>query len=159
MLDPARRPGKARNRAIFRAIAFVATFVVAGLDHRFAWSTVPVPVVVCGEVLVIVGLLIVFLVLEENTFTSATIEITAEQRVGSSGRYSTVRHPMYVGALIMTFGIPMALGSWWGTATVVPMALVIVRRVCDEEELVTRDLTGYREYRDQVRYRLVPFVW
>jgi len=59
----------------------------------------------------------------------------------------------------MIFGIPLALGSWWGTATVVPMTLVIVRRVRDEEELLTRDLTGNREYRDQVRYRLLPFVW
>jgi protein-S-isoprenylcysteine O-methyltransferase Ste14 len=141
------------------AIAFVATFVVPALDHRFGWSSVPAPVVISGEVLIIVGLLIVFLVFKENTFTSATIEIAAEQRVVSSGLYSTVRHPMYVGALIMIFGIPPALGSWWGTATIVPMTLVIVRRVRDEEELLTRDLTGYREYRDQVRYRLLPFVW
>lgn len=141
------------------AIAFGAAFVIPALDHRFAWSFVPAPVVISGEVLVILGLLIVFLVFRENTFTSATIEIASEQRVVSSGPYSTVRHPMYVGALIMLFGIPLALGSWWGTATIIPMTLVIVRRVCDEEELLTRDLTGYREYRDQVRYRLLPFVW
>lgn len=144
---------------LFGAIAFVATFVVPALDHRFAWSSVPAAVVISGDVFVIVGLRIVFLVFRENTFTSATIEIAAEQRVVSSGPYSTVRHPMYVGALIMMSGIPLALGSWWGTATIVPMTLVIVRRVRDEEELLTRDLTGYREYRDQVRYRLLPFVW
>ena len=103
--------------------------------------------------------LIVFLVFRENTFTSATIEIAAEQRVVSSGPYSTVRHPMYIGALIMMFGIPLALGSWWGMATIVPMTLVIVRRVRDEEELLIRDFAGYREYRDRVRFRLVPFVW
>ena len=130
---------------LFGAIAFVATFVIAALDHRFAWSSVPAPIVISGEVLVIMGLLIVFLVFRENTFTSATIEIAAEQRVLSSGPYSTVRHPMYVGALLMVLGIPLALGSWWGTATIVPMTLVIVRRVRDEEELLTRHLTGYRE--------------
>ena len=144
---------------LFGAIAFVATFVVSALDHRFAWSYVSASVVIGGDVLVILGLLIVFLVFRENTFTSATVEIAAEQHVVSSGPYSTVRHPMYVGALIMSFGIPLALGSWWGTATIVPMMLVIVRRVRDEEELLIRDLTGYREYRDQVRYRLLPFVW
>ncbi len=141
------------------AIAFVATFVVPALDHRFAWSSVPGAVAIGGEVLVIVGLLIVFLVFRENTFTSATIEIAAEQRVVSSGPYSSVRHPMYVGALIMIFGIPLALGSWWGTATIIPMTLVIVRRVRDEEELLSRELTGYGGYRTQVRYRLLPFVW
>lgn len=144
---------------LFGAMAFVATFVVPALDHRFAWSSVSVPVVIGGDALVIVGLLIIFLVFRENTFTSATVEIAAEQCVVSSGPYSTVRHPMYVGVLIMILGIPLALGSWWGTATIVPMTLVIMRRVRDEEELLTRHLTGYREYRDQVRYRLFPLVW
>jgi protein-S-isoprenylcysteine O-methyltransferase Ste14 len=144
---------------LFGAIAFVATFVLAGLDHRFAWSSVSVAFVIGGEVLVVVGLLIVLLVFRQNTFTSATVEIADEQRVVSSGPYSTVRHPMYIGVLIMMFGIPLALGSWWGTVTIVPMAFVIVRRVCDEEELLIRDLAGYRQYRDHVRYRLVPFVW
>jgi protein-S-isoprenylcysteine O-methyltransferase Ste14 len=144
---------------LFGTMAFAAAFVVPALDHRFAWSAVPVPVVISGDALVIMGLLIVFLVFRENTFTSATVEIAAEQRVVSSGPYSTVCHPMYIGVLIMMFGIPLALGSWWGMATVVPMTLVIVRRVRDEEELLIRELAGYREYRDRVRYRLVPFVW
>ena len=143
----------------FGALAFLATFVLPALDHRFAWSAVPAPVVLSGEVLVVMGLLIVFLVFRENTFTSATIEIAAEQRVVSSGPYSIVRHPMYVGALLMMLGIPLALGSWWGTATLVPMTWVIVRRVRNEEELLARGLTGYREYREQVRYRLLPLVW
>jgi protein-S-isoprenylcysteine O-methyltransferase Ste14 len=144
---------------LFGAIAFVAALVFPALDHRFAWSAVPAPVVISGDALVIMGLLTVFLVFRENTFTSATIEIAAEQRVVSSGPYSMVRHPMYIGVLIMMFGIPLALGSWWGMATIVPMTWVIVRRVGDEEELLIHDLAGYREYRDRVRYRLVPFVW
>ena len=144
---------------LFGAITFVAVFVVPAIDHRFAWSSVPAPIVISGEVFVIVGLRIVFLVFRENTFTSATIEIAADQCVVRSGPYSAVRHPMYVGALIMIFGIPLALGSWWGTATIVPFMVVIVRRVREEEALLTGKLPGYREYRDQVRYRLFPFVY
>ena len=144
---------------LFAAIAFIVTFVVPALDHRFAWSSAPTAVVISGEVLVVTGLLIVFLVFRENTFTSATIEIAAEQHVVSSGPYSKVRHPMYAGALIMILGVPLALGSWWGTATIVPMTFMVMRRVRDEEELLTRDLTGYREYRDRVPYRLVPLFW
>jgi protein-S-isoprenylcysteine O-methyltransferase Ste14 len=144
---------------LFGAIAFVATLVIPSLDHRFAWSSVPVPFVIGGEVLVILGLLTVFRVFRENTFTSATIEIAPEQRVVSSGPYSAVRHPMYLGALIMIFGIPLALGSWWGLATIAPITLVIVRRVRDEEKLLARNLTGYLAYRVHVRYRLLPFVW
>jgi protein-S-isoprenylcysteine O-methyltransferase Ste14 len=144
---------------LFGAITFSATLVIPALDHRFAWSSVPVPFVIGGEVLVILGLLIVFRVFRENTFTSATIEVAPEQGVVASGPYSAMRHPMYLGALIMILGIPLALGSWWGLATIVPITLVIVRRVRDEEKLLAGNLPGYLEYRDQVRYRLLPFVW
>ena len=143
----------------FGAIAFIAVFLVSALDHRFAWSSVPPLAAIGGDFLVMLGLLVVFFVFKENTFTSAIIEVAAEQRLISTGPYSTVRHPMYSGALIMMLGVPPALGSWWGLSAVVPMVLVIVRRVRDEEELLERNLAGYREYRNQVRYRLLPFVW
>jgi protein-S-isoprenylcysteine O-methyltransferase Ste14 len=148
-----------RTGQVFGAVAFVAAFVIPVLDHRFGWSSVPIAFAVGGDVLVIVGLLVVFLVFRENTFTSATVTVAAEQRVVSTGPYARVRHPMYVGALIMMLGVPIALGSWWGTATIVPMTLVVVRRVREEEELLIRHLSGYREYKDQVRYRLVPLIW
>jgi protein-S-isoprenylcysteine O-methyltransferase Ste14 len=141
------------------AIAFIAVFLVSALDHRFAWSSVPPLAAIGGDFLVMLGLLVVFFVFKENTFTSAIIEVAAEQRLISTGPYSTVHHPMYSGALIMMLGVPPALGSWWGLSAVVPMVLVIVRRVRDEEELLERNLAGYREYRNQVRYRLLPFVW
>ena len=143
----------------FGMLAFIATFVVPGLDHRLGWSSVPAVAAVGGDVVVVLGLLIVFFVFKENSFTSATVEVMPEQQVVSTGPYSVVRHPMYIGALIMVLGVPLALGSWWGLATFVPMALVIIRRVRDEEEILVRDLVGYREYRSQVRYRLLPFVW
>ena len=143
----------------FATLAFLGIFVVAGLDHRFAWSSVPTPAAVTGDVLVLLGLLIVFFVFRENSFTSAIVEVAPGQRVISTGPYSVVRHPMYIAALIMLVGVPLALGSWWGVAPTVLMMLVMVRRVRDEEQLLARDLDGYREYRNQVRYRLVPFVW
>jgi protein-S-isoprenylcysteine O-methyltransferase Ste14 len=98
-------------------------------------------------------------VFKENSFTSATLEVAPEQRVISTGPYSVVRHPMYVGALIMLTGVPLALGSWWGVAPTTPMTLVIVLRVRNEEQLLAKRLDGYREYRNHVRYRLIPFVW
>jgi protein-S-isoprenylcysteine O-methyltransferase Ste14 len=99
------------------------------------------------------------LVFKENTFTSATIETGAEQKVVSTGPYAVVRHPMYIGALIMLLGVPLALGSWWGLLTVIPMKLVIVFRLLDEEKFLTKNLSGYSEYKNKVKYRLVPFVW
>ena len=94
-------------------IAFIAIFLLSALDHRFGWSAVSAYIVVLGDVLVALGLIVVFFVFRENTFTSATIEIATDQRVISTGPYSLVRHPMYSGAFIMLLGVPIALGSLW----------------------------------------------
>jgi protein-S-isoprenylcysteine O-methyltransferase Ste14 len=144
---------------VFAAMAFVAMFVVSVLDHRFAWSVVPTYVVIAGDALIALGFLFVFLVFKVNTFTSGIIEIAPEQKVISTGPYGLVRHPMYLGALILLLGIPIALGSWWGVLTLVPMAVVLVLRLTDEEIFLARNLPGYTEYRQKVKYRLVPFAW
>ncbi|HUX61932.1 MAG TPA: isoprenylcysteine carboxylmethyltransferase family protein [Ignavibacteriaceae bacterium] len=140
-------------------IAFIAIFLVSALDHRFGWSEVSLYIVVAGDVLVVLGLLVVFFVFRENTFTSATIEIATDQKVISTGPYSLVRHPMYSGAFIMLLGVPIALGSWWGLLAVIPLILVIVARLFDEEKFLAQSLVGYPEYLNRVLYRLIPFVW
>jgi protein-S-isoprenylcysteine O-methyltransferase Ste14 len=143
----------------FAMIDFIAVMLVPAFDHRFEWSSVPPQMVIAGDILVVLGFLIVFLVFKENTFTSAIIELSSEQRVISTGPYALVRHPMYIGALIMLVGVPLALGSWWGLLTVVPMTLVIVWRLLDEEKFLAKNLAGYSEYQNAVRYRLLPLVW
>jgi protein-S-isoprenylcysteine O-methyltransferase Ste14 len=140
-------------------IDFIAVMLVPAFDHRFAWSVVPPSLVAAGDILVVLGFLIVFLVFKENTFTSAIIELSTEQKVITTGPYAMVRHPMYIGALIMLIGVPLALGSWWGLLTVVAMTLVIVWRLLDEERFLAKNLAGYAEYQNAVRYRLLPFVW
>jgi protein-S-isoprenylcysteine O-methyltransferase Ste14 len=140
-------------------IDFIAVMLVPAFDHRFAWSSVPPGLVVAGDIIVVLGFLIVFLVFKENTFTSAIIELSTEQKVISTGPYALVRHPMYIGALVMLVGVPLALGSWWGLLTVVPMTLVIVWRLLDEEKFLAKNLAGYSEYQNAVRYRLLPLVW
>ena len=141
------------------SIAFVAMFVLSALDHRFRWSAVAPDVALAGDVLVAAGLLIVFLVFKENSFTSATIAVDAEQKVISTGPYALLRHPMYVGGIVMLVGTPMALGSWWGLLAVIPITLAIVWRLLDEEQFLVTNLPGYPEYRETVRFRLVPFLW
>jgi protein-S-isoprenylcysteine O-methyltransferase Ste14 len=140
-------------------MAFVAIFILSALDHRFGWSAVPVFVVIAGDLLVALGLLGVFFVFKENTFTSATIDVATEQKVISTGPYSLVRHPMYSGAFVMLLGVPIALGSWWGLLAVLPIILVIVVRLFDEEKFLAKSLAGYPEYLNRVKYRLIPFVW
>jgi protein-S-isoprenylcysteine O-methyltransferase Ste14 len=141
------------------SLAFILMFVVPGLDRRFGWSTVPAVVVIIGDILVAFGLYSVFLVFKENTFTSAVIAVGAEQKLISTGPYAIVRHPMYAGAFIMLFGVPLSLASWWGLLPIIPMILVIVARLLEEEKFLVKSLTGYADYRNKVKFRIIPYVW
>jgi protein-S-isoprenylcysteine O-methyltransferase Ste14 len=155
----AEKEKKQKTIQILASIAFLAVIIVPAIDHRLGLSTVPPRIVVAGDVLVALGLLLIFLVFKENTFTSGTIEVGPEQHVISTGPYALVRHPMYIGALLMLLGVPLALGSWWGLFTIIPISLVIVWRLLEEEQFLARKLPGYSDYRNKVRYRLVPFLW
>jgi protein-S-isoprenylcysteine O-methyltransferase Ste14 len=144
---------------LIASFAFVGAMVLPSLDHRFSWSVVALPLVLAGDVLVVLGFLIVFLVFKENTFTAATIAVATDQKVVSTGPYAVVRHPMYSGALVMLLGTPLALGSWWGLLMFIQMTFLIAWRARDEERFLFKNLSGYPEYCQGVRYRLVPFVW
>ena len=144
---------------LLASFAFMGALILPSLDHRFSWSAVPLPVVVVGDALTALGFLIVFLVFKENTFTAATITVTPDQKVISTGPYAVVRHPMYSGALVMLLGTPLALGSWWGLLMFAPMIFTIAWRARAEEAFLVKCLSGYQEYCRLVRYRLVPFVW
>jgi protein-S-isoprenylcysteine O-methyltransferase Ste14 len=149
------------QRVLISAIVLsvVATLVISSLDHRFGWSTVPVWVVVLGNVLVFVGLSLAELVVVQNGYAGATITVEDEQPLVSTGLYGLVRHPMYSGTLIMMIGTPLALGSLWGMLAVALTLPVLAARILDEEKMLNEELGGYREYTTQVRYRLVPHLW
>jgi protein-S-isoprenylcysteine O-methyltransferase Ste14 len=140
-------------------VAVVGVLVISALDHRFGWSQVPTPVVVAGDVLVGLGLLIAQLVVIQNSYAAATITVEAEQKVVSTGLYGLIRHPMYVGTLIMMIGTPLALDSYWGLLVMVPTLPVLAVRINDEEKMLREELDGYDEYTQKVHYRLVPGVW
>jgi protein-S-isoprenylcysteine O-methyltransferase Ste14 len=137
----------------------VAVAVVSAFDHRFGWSTVPTPIVVVGLALVVVGVGIAEAVVVPNNYAAATITVEAEQPVISTGLYGLVRHPMYVGALVMIAGMPLALASYWGLVTLIPAVLIFAARITDEERALRQDLDGYDAYTEKVHYRLVPGVW
>ena len=143
----------------FASIGFVGLLVVPALDFRLGWSAVPLPVVIMGDLLVVVGFYLVFVVYKENTYTSATIEVAENQKVISTGPYAIVRHPMYASASIYLMGTPLALGSYWGFLALAFLMPFLIWRLLDEENFLARDLPGYVEYQKKVRYRLVPYVW
>jgi protein-S-isoprenylcysteine O-methyltransferase Ste14 len=138
---------------------FVSLLVVSALDYRFGWSSVPSGAVVTGDALVSIGLWLIFRVYRENTFTSATIEITDNQRVISTGPYAIVRHPMYSSGALYLFGTPLALGSYWGFVPIAIMLPFLILRLFDEERLLSAELSGYADYQKRVRYRMIPYVW
>jgi len=153
---------KERSQKIIQGLAglsFLSTIVLPALDHRFGWSHVPLPVVIAGDALVALGFVVVFFVFRANTFTSAVIEVAAEQGVIDTGPYAVVRHPMYAGALVLLAGMPLALGSVVGLATFPFFVAIIVLRLLDEERFLLGHLAGYAAYRQKTRYRLIPHVW
>ncbi|MFI5251892.1 MAG: methyltransferase family protein [Bacteroidota bacterium] len=144
---------------LWAMIGFIALLVFPALDHRFAWSPVPSYVALLGDALVTVGFLLVFFVIKINTYAASTIQIAEGQQVISTGPYSLVRHPMYAGAMPLLLGVPLALGSWWGVFVPILFTPALIWRLLDEERFLAKNLPGYSEYRDKVKFRLVPFIW
>lgn len=140
-------------------VAVIAVLVIAALDHRFGWSTVPLWVVVIGDVLVFAGVMLAQLVIVQNAYAAGTVTIEADQPLISTGLYGIVRHPMYVGMLVTMTGIPLALGSYWALLAVPAAVPVLMARILDEESALVDGLKGYDDYRRTVPYRLVPGVW
>ena len=140
-------------------LAFAALLVVPALDYRFGWSQVPAWVSIVGAVMVAVGLGMAMLVIIQNHYASANITIEDGQPLVNTGLYGVVRHPMYLGNVILLTGMALALGSYWALLIVVGGVLLMAVRIFDEEKLLTEQLAGYRQYIHDVRYRLVPLVW
>jgi protein-S-isoprenylcysteine O-methyltransferase Ste14 len=143
----------------FASLGFIALVALSALDHRLGWTQVPFGVVLLGDILIVVGFSLEFLVFRANSFSSATVEVAKEQRVVSTGPYAIVRHPMYAGGLLLLLGTPLALGSYWGLVALAAMLPVFLWRIFDEEKFLAKSLPGYREYRTKVRFRLIPGVF
>ena len=143
----------------FAGLMFVAGFVVAGLDYRFGWSVVPQAVTVAAAVFFLMAYLLYAEVMRENAYLSRTIRVEEGQKVVSTGLYGIVRHPMYMATLVLFLVMPLVLGSWYALIPFAFYPLIIVIRLKDEEELLTRELPGYEEYKEKVKYRLLPFIW
>jgi protein-S-isoprenylcysteine O-methyltransferase Ste14 len=138
---------------------FVLTFMLPGLDRRFGWSDVPLPVVIAADLLVLLGYGLIVLVFRENQYASRTVQVEQGQQVISSGPYALVRHPMYLGAMLMYLASPLALGSYWALLPALLIIPILVARIANEEKVLERDLNGYREYKQKIRYRLLPGIW
>lgn len=134
-------------------------FIISGLDRRFGWSDVPLQIVFGADVIILAGYLIIFSVFRQNSYASRVVEINDNQKIISTGLYAIVRHPMYIGVIVMFFLTPIALGSYWGLLPMATIPIAIVLRILNEEEVLSRELPEYNEYCQKTRYRLIPYIW
>lgn len=141
------------------ALLFVGGFAVAGLDHRFGWSHVPLWAVAAASAVLLLSYALYAEVMRENAYLSRTIEVQEGQRVVDTGLYGVVRHPMYAVTVWLFLSIPVVLGSWWALLCFAPYIAVIAVRIVNEEKVLESGLIGYKEYKARVKYRLLPFVW
>ncbi|VVC04583.1 Phospholipid methyltransferase [Candidatus Burarchaeum australiense] len=151
-----------RQRLIIKIalVLFLISFLIPGLDHRYHWSDVPVALVLAADAIILLSYALIFLVFRENHYASRVVEVQKGQKVISTGPYAIIRHPMYLGTMLMYLFTPLALGSYWAVLPFFIMILaVIIPRILNEEEVLRRDLPGYAEYCQKVRYRLIPHVW
>jgi len=140
-------------------LVFFIAFIIPGFDYRFEWSEVPFVVIIIADLFIFIGYLLFFLVLKENTHASRIIEVEKGQKVISIGPYAIIRHPMYIAVLTMYVLSPLALGSYWAVLAVLPLPVLIILRIENEEKILIDKLPGYREYTQKVRYRLIPYIW
>lgn len=140
-------------------LIFFIAFIIPGFDYRFEWSEVPFIVIIIADLFIFVGYLLSFLVLKENTYASRIIEVEKGQKVISTGPYAIIRHPMYVAVITMYILSPLALGSYWAVLAILPLSVLVVFRIENEEKILIDKLPGYRVYAQKVKYRLIPYIW
>lgn len=140
-------------------LMFLGGFVVAGLDFRFGWYPLPRAVVCVAAAVFLIAYLLYAEVLRENAYLSRTIEVQQGQTVVDTGLYGVVRHPMYAATLLLFLSMPLVLGSLYAFVVFLAYPFIISQRIKHEEAFLERELDGYREYKQKVRYRLIPFLW
>jgi len=145
--------------SIFTTAIFLAGFIIPGLDHRFVWSYVPIYLIIIADIIIFLGYLLIFLVFKQNSYASRIVEVTDNQKVTTTGLYKVIRHPQYLGVIIMFLPTPIALGSYWGLIPMAILPVALVLRIINEENVLSNKLPGYKEYCQKTKYRLIPFIW
>ena len=140
-------------------LMFLAGFIIAGLNFRFGWFVVPNIVIIISSILFIISYIFYAMVLVENTYLSRTIEVQENQKVIDTGLYGIVRHPMYAATIILFLSMPLILGSIQAFIIFFSYPFIIIKRIKNEEIVLENNLEGYKEYKQKVKYRLIPFIW
>ena len=158
-LDAKEKQGEQQMVIKLSGLMFLIGFILAGLDFRFGWSNMPMGLCYTGCAVLLIAYLVFAEVLRENTYLSRTIGVVEGQKVVSTGLYGIVRHPMYFATLFLFLAMPIILGSWVSFVVFLAYPFIIAKRIRNEEEVLERELEGYKEYKQKVKYRMIPFIW
>ena len=140
-------------------LMFISGFIIAGLNYRFNWIVLPNIVIIISSIIFILAYILYAEVLRENTYLSRTIEVSKNQKVVDTGLYGIVRHPMYIITIALFLSIPLILGSIISFIIFLIYPFILIKRIKNEEEVLMKDLKGYKEYMNKVKYRLIPYIW
>jgi len=158
-LDVKEKEHEQKQVILYSGLMFLSGFIIAGLNYRYSWITIPNIIVIIASILFAISYLLYAEVLRENTYLSRTIKVQDNQKVVDTGFYSIVRHPMYSITIILFLTMPLILGSFISFIIFLIYPFIISKRIKNEEEVLERDLKGYKEYKKKVKYRLIPFIW
>ena len=140
-------------------IVFVAGFLISGFDFRYGWSNLPNIVVIIGSIILVISYILYAEVMRENTYLSRSIEIQENQKVIDSGLYGIVRHPMYMATTFLFLSFPIVLGSLYGFIIFLTYPFILAKRIKNEEKVLEDGLDGYKEYKQKIKYKMIPFIW
>lgn len=158
-LDVKEKEKDQKEVILYSGLMFLIGFIIAGLNFRFSWITISNIVVLVASILFVISYILYAEILRENTFLSRTIKVQKNQKVIDTGLYSIVRHPMYSIIILLFLTMPLVLGSFISFVIFLIYPFIISKRIKNEEEVLERELNGYKEYKKKVKYRLIPFIW
>lgn len=148
-----------RKVVAISGLMFLIGFIIAGLNFRYSWIILPIPIIIIGTIIFLLSYITYAEVLRENVFLSRTIEVTENQKVIDTGLYGIVRHPMYTATIFLFLSMPLILGSIITFIIFLIYPFVIAKRIKNEEEVLEKELKGYKEYKKKVKYKMIPFIW
>ena len=153
------KQGDQRLVVLFSAIMFIAGFIVAGLNYRYSWIILPDIAIIISSIIFVLSYILYAEVLRENKYLSRTIEVQENQKVIDTGLYGIIRHPMYMATIFLFLSMPLILGSIYSFVIFLLYPIIIAKRIKNEEEVLEKDLKGYKEYKEKVKYKVIPFIW
>ena len=158
-LNAKEKESEQKQVILFSAVMFLLGFIVAGLNYRYKWIEIPNSVTIISSILFVIAYILYAEVLRENTYLSRTIEVQENQKVIDTGLYGIVRHPMYAITILLFLTIPLILGSITSFIIFLIYPIIIAKRINNEEKVLVRDLKGYKEYKNKVKYKIIPLIW